>query len=546
MSAYCRECGRPLQANTPLCPQCGGSSSVPDRAGPFLSLSCGQSNASLLFEPGTRLDRFVVRQQLGTGSLGRVYLAEDTVRGHDVAVKVVNVGPCDHDAAAYWLQREREAYDRIQDHRHVLKAYDIYSITWGGTTLLLLSMEHADGGSFRAWLCKHKDDLPRRRTEGLSFFKQACLGLAAIHDAGVVHLDPKPENLLFVGDVLKLSDFSISAFVQNLTLGSASAVRSHLGDLAFGTPEYMSPEHVTCAHPDDLDRHSDIYSMGILLYEILHPKARPPFGGSRTRLQGLHTQVSPPPLPGATEAQSRVIQRCLAKDPADRYESVHEFLADLDGDLAVDSSEDEPVEDSTDDLEEMWEQARDFVEAESFNNALRICRQITEVCPDHADAKPLLAELQERHQQAGELYTAMEAGLEGLGLEELRGMLVEAVETFPDHPRGQVVQVRLEIKARQYRQAMEDGLEATRRGDWEGARASFARAQELNPSASAVRRAVHFVAQVMEFRQEVRRDIDQAVAAGDRRRALGLAEGLDEYLDERSRAVELHGGREAT
>ncbi len=158
-------------------------------------------------EPDTRIDRFVMRVELGRGSHGAVWLARDTVRSEDVAVKVVGVGAGRSGTTGSQLNHELSAYAKITDFAHVLRVHEIFTAPWGAVELLLLSMEYADGGSWRKWLKSRNGDWQARRSQGRLYFKQACLGVQAIHTVGEVHRDIKPDNLLLVNDVLKVADF---------------------------------------------------------------------------------------------------------------------------------------------------------------------------------------------------------------------------------------------------------------------------------------------------------------------------------------------------
>jgi len=258
----------------------GNGSQSAQEGSPFLSIARGHRRRPPSLPHNTELGRFRIHRHIGSGSIGEVYAAHDTTRAHDVAIKVVDVGPSSAGHTEEQLQQEQHLYDRVQDHRHVLKVHDLHVVPWDGTMLMVLSMEHADGGSFRQWLLSRRSDIEVRRTRGIEMFKEICRGVAAIHGAGVVHLDLKPENFLLVRGVVKVADFSLSRYLESLAPSSPSGQFGAEDHPCPGTPAYMSPEHFNAPHPDDLDARSDIYSLGVVLYEILNPKARPPFGGA--------------------------------------------------------------------------------------------------------------------------------------------------------------------------------------------------------------------------------------------------------------------------
>ena len=358
---------------------------------PFLTIGSGPAPSRPVLEPDTKLGHFVIQRHLAGGSLGEVYLARYEVSGREVAVKVVDIGPCSGERAAGLLRHETAMYDKIRDCRHVLKVHEIFLIPQGGTQLLVLSMEYAEGGAFRTWLRNCRDDWQARRTQGLVWFRQICRGLAAIHGAGLIHLDLKPENFLFVGGVAKVADLSVSCLVRHITQPQAPAGRRVAGQICSGTPHYMSPEHFTATEPEDLNVPADLYSLAVILYEILHPQGRRPFSGSRERLYQQHTEATPPPLPQADRAAARVIDRCLQKDPAARYQTVEDLLEDLD---AEDPGEQDPngqeagdrdpgEDEAADNAEEIWAAACRARAEGRFQEAQRLCTQIIEQCPNH-------------------------------------------------------------------------------------------------------------------------------------------------------------------
>ena len=500
-------------------------------AEPFLSLPARAGSLHIALDPGAKLGRFTTRRRLGGGSLGDVYLALDELRGHEVAIKVVNVGPHAQAGLAERLQAERAAYDRIQDHRHVLKVYDIHPIAFGGASLLVLSMEYADGGSLRNWLDQHREDLDIRRVQGLEYFKQICHGLSACHAVGVAHLDIKLENVLFVGDTLKLADFSIAAVVRDITLTGMGGERAAPNGAGLGTPTYMSPEHFTAAHPNELDPRSDIYSMGVLCYEVLHPRALPPFRGDFAHLRSLHLSAPPPPLPEAGEDVSRVISRCLEKDPSRRYGTAQELLSAIESPAVPETEEPAAARAGA-----AWALACHRLAEGRLPEAARACDKALEVSPDHEDAAEMREQLRERYQQAEAIYVDMAAGFDARSMEELCTLLVRAVNTYPDHPSGQVIRTRLLLRSRRYRLAMESGFHAAGRRDWGAALSLFRTARELNPGALRPEALARFAERVVQHVSDAREAIREAVEARLWRRALSLARKLDEYLDEMGHA----------
>lgn len=521
MLGYCPSCNSMVERADDKCSRCGAPAHLVPASDHFVSGAGGQNGAAPEFAPGARLDRFTLTRRI-TGRDGRaVYLAHDTVRNEDVALKLVALNPASPADAAQQIQREISLHARIQDHRHIIQARDVHFVPVGGMAWLILSMEYADGGTLRDWLVAHCHDVARRRTEGLAYFKEACSGLGAMHEAGLAHLDVKPGNFAFVHGVLKVLDLHLSiVLLPEQTVDGAAAQKL---SLCPGTPEYASPEHFTAARPEKLDQRADIYSLGIMLFEIVDERGQLPFAGSYERLRELHLRVPPPSLVGVDPHLARVVGHCLQKDPAKRYADIEDLLDDLEGRHLETTG-------ASSALDERWEQVRRFVSKRSFNAALRGCREILAECPQHAEARRTLEGLQGRYREAKRLYAAVEQDLDQRGLNELAGLVQAAVRIYPKHPAGLLVQSRLATRAHEYREHIRAGIDALLRGYWESALASLERARRLCPDTPRLAQAIEFVSQVLSHQATVRGYIDQAIRAGEKRRALALARALDQYL----------------
>ena len=289
----------------------------------------------------------------------------------------------------------------------------------------------------------------------------------------------------------------------------------------------MGPEHFTTA-TRYLDHRVDIYGLGIILYEILHPQGRPPFAGDYEQLCHLHTQVPPPPLPQASATLARVVTRCLEKDPDQRYQSVSELLDDLDDHPLHNGSD--PSSCDNEQAKILWQQACQDLEQGDFEKSRRQCQLLVQCCPDHDDALGLLTELDGRYEKTDRIYATINQNLAGGNLDELIALLETAVEIFPNHPAGDVVQIQLMVKTTQYRQAMEEGLAAIHRNDWNAAQGAFGKAHQLNPGSMESQRPLHFATALIDEIRKTQHKIDQALAAGSTHQAQTLTDQLETYL----------------
>lgn len=288
----------------------------------FLSYP-GGTKIDVEFSPGQQLaDRYRIIRKLGQ-KYTNVYHAFDMHLGHEVAIKLVATGPNRAGKAFGTLRQELLFRNPINDFTNVIKTYDIHPAEYEGLSLILLTMEYADGGSLRNWLNESRHNT-RRITEGLALLEQACSAVKIIHNAGLIHRDIKPENILLCRNsndfIVKLSDFGISCSLADISADSSQMVIA-------GTPLYMAPEQFVSDNHNIIGHVSDIYSLGIVIYEVLTGK--PPFYGNFKELREKHLHQQPPKLSGDLHKWGQIIERCLQKDPASRYNNINELINDI-------------------------------------------------------------------------------------------------------------------------------------------------------------------------------------------------------------------------
>ncbi len=269
-------------------------------------------------EPGTRIGPYVLSDVLGAGGMGVVYRAHDDRLERDVAIKLTaGVGAGDA-AQMRQMQQEARAASRLS-HPNILSVYDVgiheqrmYVVT-----------ELLEGESLRSVV--ERGPMPWRTA--LRAARQIADGLAAAHAEGIIHRDIKPENLfLTTDDRIKILDFGIATWRSDEGEGitRASARTVSLAGTIVGTVGYMSPEQ---ARGQKVDARSDIFAFGCVLYEML--SGQPAFdGGSPAEVLAAIQRDAPPPLedlvPRLRPELSRIVERCLEKDPARRFPSARD------------------------------------------------------------------------------------------------------------------------------------------------------------------------------------------------------------------------------
>ena len=258
-------------------------------------------------------DRYAFERELGRGGMATVWLVRDLRHDRPVALKVL------HPELAATLgperfQREIRLAARLQ-HPHVLTVLD--SGETGGR--LWFTMPYVEGESLRERLRRERQ-LPVE--DALRIVREAAQALQYAHDQGVIHRDIKPENLLLTRDGNTLvADFGIAR-----ALGGAGDDRLTETGLAVGTPAYMSPEQA--AGDKGLDARTDVYSLAVVLYEML--AGQPPYVGATTQALMVKRLTEPPPSlralrPNVPEGTDLAIRKALAPVPADRFASAVEL-----------------------------------------------------------------------------------------------------------------------------------------------------------------------------------------------------------------------------
>lgn len=267
------------------------------------------------FVAGTVLDkRYRIIGLLGKGGMGEVYKAEDLTLGQTVALKFLPDRLAkNEDALKRFIGEVRNA--RQVAHENVCKVYDIGEINGNR----YLSMEFIDGDDLSMLLRRIGRFSSDRAVEIAS---QICFGLNAIHKAGILHRDLKPANVIINSKgVAKITDFGIAGLEQHVQ-GAESRV---------GTPAYMSPEQITGR---EVTKKSDIYSLGLLLYEIFTGKQAVK-GESINEIIEIHESQTPTNPSEFVEnidpIVEKVINRCLEKNPADRPKSALQVALALPG-----------------------------------------------------------------------------------------------------------------------------------------------------------------------------------------------------------------------
>lgn len=274
---------------------------------------------------GLKLGRYEIRSHLGTGGMGQVYLAQDTSElDRPVAIKLL---PADIAADPKWMQRFiREARTvSALNHPNVLTVYEfgVHEST------RFMAMEYVDGVTLRDYMKGRRLNLH----EVLDIGMQVAAALNAAHEAHVIHRDIKPENIMLRrrDGIVKVLDFGLAKPVKQggNSTGTNTLLQTETG-IVMGTVSYMSPEQSLAVKT--LDYRTDIWSLGVVLYEMI--TGRVPFGSDDLLRQILDIQEKPhEPLSKLVEhvpeQLERIVDKALAKNPDDRYQTATDMLVDM-------------------------------------------------------------------------------------------------------------------------------------------------------------------------------------------------------------------------
>jgi tetratricopeptide (TPR) repeat protein/predicted Ser/Thr protein kinase len=319
----CEHCATPIDLNTPTLTGSpeddsdAGNLTVENWSAAVTAPSSSDApGASKQLQSGSVLaNRYEILEQLGVGGMGTVYKARDREVDRLVAVKVIRAELA-NDSEILSRFKQELILARKVTHKNVIRIFDLGR----ASGIRFITMEYIEGQDLRSLVKKQGRLTPE---QSVTLIQQVCLALDAAHGEGIVHRDLKPQNIMVdAQNRIFVMDFGIARTVgaEGLTMTGALV----------GTPEYMSPEQVK---GDDVDGRSDIFSLGIIFYELLTGKM--PYRGETVQ-RAMYKRTIERPTPASSEDLSvppflsDVVSKCLEIEPAKRYQSANALSADLD------------------------------------------------------------------------------------------------------------------------------------------------------------------------------------------------------------------------
>ncbi|MDF2556279.1 MAG: hypothetical protein K0R71_107 [Bacillales bacterium] len=259
--------------------------------------------------------RYHVIKAIGGGGMAHVYLAHDLILDRDVAVKVLRTDMATSDEFVRRFIREGQAASSL-NHPNIVNLYDVGD----ENGIFFLVMEYVEGMTLKEYI---KYYAPVSTDKVISIMKQLASAVSNAHQNQIIHRDIKPQNILIDrSGLVKITDFGIATAVSGATIAQTSSQ-------VLGSVHYLSPEQV---RGGQVRKESDIYSMGIVMYELL--TGRLPFSGDTAVSIGLmHLQQETPPVKrwnsSIPQSVENVVLKSTAKDPFNRYTSAEDLLHDL-------------------------------------------------------------------------------------------------------------------------------------------------------------------------------------------------------------------------
>jgi len=259
-------------------------------------------------------DRYEIIEELGKGGMGKVYRVEDAKTKEEIALKLIKPEIASDKKTIDRFRNELTTARKIR-HKNICGMYDLDE----DRGVYYITMEYVLGQNLKG-LIRQTGKLAISTV--ISIAKQICEGLSEAHKLGVVHRDIKPNNIMIdKGGNARIMDFGIARSLETKGITGAGVM--------IGTPEYMSPEQV---EGKEVDQRSDIYSLGVILYEMVTGKL--PFEGDTPLSIAMKHKSEPPPNPKELNVQipedlSNLILSCMEKDKEKRYQTAEELLSEL-------------------------------------------------------------------------------------------------------------------------------------------------------------------------------------------------------------------------
>jgi serine/threonine protein kinase len=298
-------------------------------------------------------------------------------------------------------------------------------------------------------------------------------------------LDLSLENIFLSAGAAKIGDLGACIVsdrrfidVTNLPTGTAAA---------WGTPEYMSPEQFRARDASEVDARANVYSVGVMVFELLDRRCRRPFNGSFDRLRDLHLSAAPPALLEVAEGLSLVVMRCLEKDPDNRFQGADELLDALKAATSLvqkSATEATRITSSIVDARptaDLWRQCIETHGSGRLGEARSLCKEILNQQPDHPEAAGMLKELEHRYEQTTAAYEAIRRDIGRRNARDLAEIFLK-FQGYPDHPLRLLVAEELDQTITRAKRLTDEASAASESGNLNDALNLYRLAYNVDPN----------------------------------------------------------------
>jgi len=320
-----------------------------------------------------KIGKYQILEKIGSGGMGVVYRAHDPALGRDVAIKVILEKALHLPEIKERFYREARSSGKLL-HENLTIVHDVGEVD--GKPYIV--MEYLKGRDLRSLI---NDQAPLSLIEKLDITQQLCKGFEFVHAQNIIHRDIKPENIMVLDDgKVKILDFGIAKPMASPITQTGARI---------GTPRYMSPEQVK---GKNLDKRSDIFSFGVVFYELL--AYRRPFEGDDTTVMFriVHEEPEPLQLPeGEADGLRAVLSKCLRKDVDERFGTFAEVLKSLKA-VSADAQRRERIR-------ALMSEAKTLTVHHQYGEALTRLHEVLKIDSQHAEAKTLKQECEESERQ---------------------------------------------------------------------------------------------------------------------------------------------------
>lgn len=421
IKSHCSICGKELKGNWKICPSCKtptGNNAVTNHTpvnnhtptnGEAKKSRNGDTDYPLQYSPDsissaiavnyvelaledTISDRYFVKKKIGQGGYGRVYQVYDQLTEKSMAIKTL---PYFNKESIKNILLEFESRDRLNNTQHIIKAYQPQQTMYKGQNIIVYPMEIAEK-SLRDWMTETRHNVEGRLEEGIEIFKQACLGVESIHEAGLIHLDIKPENILLIENknpkdlsqkwTVKISDFGLA---RGLGMENLEMLQDGIG-----TPAYMAPEQILAARWKDVGKEADIYALGMILYELIDGDL--PYSGSSRLIKEkkMNPQIPITPLQSKMDI-ALIAMECLERDKTKRIKTVSDIL------YAIDAKrrKEEEIKKKKRKAVDLIDNAKGLVELKRIEEAKKMFAQAGELDPLNREIQEWLTRIEDAERE---------------------------------------------------------------------------------------------------------------------------------------------------